>query len=54
MDFKSYVAASRAGSDNRTPFRGSALVNSRKPNAELSVRLGTGAKKLRKVEDDLA
>ena len=34
MDFKSYVAASRAGLDNRVPVDGLALVNSRKPKPD--------------------
>jgi hypothetical protein len=31
VDYKVYLATSRAGLDNRVPFRGLALVNSRKP-----------------------
>ena len=34
MDFKSYIAATRVGSDKRVPFRGLSLVNSRKPKTD--------------------
>jgi hypothetical protein len=34
VDFKSYVAASRAGLDNNVPFRASVLENSRKPKRD--------------------
>jgi hypothetical protein len=34
VDFKSYIAATRVGSDKRVPFRGLSLVNSRKPKTD--------------------
>ena len=34
MDFKSYVAATRVGSDQKVPFRGLTLVDSRKANTD--------------------
>jgi hypothetical protein len=34
VDFKSYVAATRVGSDQKVPFRGLTLVNSRKASTD--------------------
>jgi hypothetical protein len=34
VDLKSYVAATRVGSDKRIPFRGLTLINSRRPNTD--------------------
>ena len=42
MDFKSYVAATRVGSDKRVPFRGLTLVNSRKPKTDNKQAWPTG------------
>jgi hypothetical protein len=42
VDFKSYVAATRVGSDKRVPFRGLTLVNSRKPKTDNKQAWPTG------------
>ena len=42
VDFKSYVAATRVGSDKRVPFRGLTLVNSRKRKTDNKQAWPTG------------